>query len=218
MFDRPIPSRIAERGPRPSASIRLAFGLFFWRVLATIFVLLSAIIVLRIFRVILPKQRMVVFLTMLPVTAALSFFLAASMTVVADFVVRFLVRPRLLAWQAPRSYDDQASFHLEPRETIERETPARRKVGRRWAAGRLIATDRRVLFLANAWDIEPWSLPRARIRSSRVVEAPPLFLGLVRGVPHRFEIAADPSLSTEPVVFALPEPTIWAVSLHSRTG
>jgi hypothetical protein len=171
--------------------IRLAFGALFWRLmgmLTLLFALAHGSFVARNFP---PGHRVFPFLVFMPVFAAFAFFLAAVATVVVDLVVRLIVRPRLMAWHAPRGEDFGSAFHLDPRERPVAESPARMSIGRSWPPGRLVLTDRRLLFLPNAWDVEPWSSPRDRLQAVYPAVPPRTLWGLVRGIPPRLEVLAD---------------------------
>ncbi|HEY2158848.1 MAG TPA: hypothetical protein VGH33_24665, partial [Isosphaeraceae bacterium] len=169
--------------------IRLAFGVLFWRLMGVLTLLFALVLTLAILGRVAPGKRLAVFLFTMPGFAAVAFFLAATGTVIVDLAVRLIVRPRMLAWLAPRGDPMHADFHLDPRERVEAETPARVARGRAWAPGRLVLTDRRLMFLPSAWDVEPWTCPRGRVQGARPSEPPRAFWGLVRGIPPRLEIA-----------------------------
>jgi hypothetical protein len=196
-----FPSAAAKRPP-----IRLAFGLLFWRLMAGLMLLFSLVVGLAVLRLAPPGQRVIVFLIHMPGFAAVAFFLAATGTVLVDLAVRFIVRPRMLSWLAPRADDSHSAFHLEARERPLAETPARMARGRSWAPGRLMLTDRRLLFLPAAWDVEPWSAPRDRVQGARLSAPPRAFWGLVRGLPPRLEVAAD----GRSYLFALLDAPAWS--------
>jgi hypothetical protein len=186
--------------------IRLAFGVLFWRLMGLLTLLFALILTLAVFGRVPPGKRLAVFLFMMPGFAAVAFFLAATGTVLVDLAVRLIVRPRLLAWLAPKGDPMHADFHLEPRERVEAETSARVALGRAWAPGRLVLTDRRLMFLPNAWDVEPWSSPRGRVQGARWAEPPRAFWGLVRGIPPHLEIAVDNKIHR----FALLDAPTWS--------
>lgn len=188
--------------PRPQP-IRLAFSALFWRLMAGLTLLFSLFVVLAVLRRVAPRQRVGFFLFLMPQFVATAFFLAASLTVAADLVVRLFIRPRLLRWLAPRTDVDAAGFHLEPREVVATEVPARASAGRAWSPGRLVLTDRRILFLPAAWDVEPWSAPRSRVGPPRLVDPPRAFWGFLRGLPPRLEVRESGGKAR---LFALLEP------------
>ena len=190
--------------PRPP--IRLAFGVLFWRLMGLLMLFFALILGLTAFGRVPPGKRLGFFLFTMSGAAAIAFFLAATGTVLVDLAVRLLVRPRLLAWLAPKGDPMHADFHLEPRERVEAETPARLALGRAWPPGRLVLTDRRLLFLPNAWDVEPWSSPRGRVQAARSAEPPRAFWGLVRGVPSHLEVAVDNKVHR----FALLDAPSWS--------
>ncbi len=171
--------------------IRLAFGALFWRLMGLFTLLFALILFLAVIGRVPAGKRLAVFLFSMPGFAVVAFFLAATGTVLVDLAVRLIVRPRMLAWLAPRGDPMHADFHLEPRERVEAESPARYSLGRNWAPGRLVLTDRRLLFLPGAWDVEPWTCPRGRVQAARAAEPPRAFWGLVRGLPPRLEVAVD---------------------------
>lgn len=175
--------------PTQPPPIRLAFGAVFWRFFLTLLLMFAAAVGSAVVKQVPPGRRGVVFLFFLPMYAAWAFFLAATGTVVVDLVVRLVVRPRTLRWLAPRADESFAAFHLEPGERTLVESPARMARGRSWTPGRLMLTDRRLLFLPNAWDVEPWSAPRSRLRGAWPDEAPRVLGGLVRGIPPRLGVA-----------------------------
>jgi hypothetical protein len=187
--------------------IRLAFSAVFWRLMAGFLLLFATALGLMIVRLIPPDKWLIAFLFFMPMYAAWAFFLAATLTVAADLAVRLVVRPRMLAWLAPRADDLHSAFHLDPRERTVAESPARMATGRRsWAPGRLVLTDRRMLFLPNAWDVEPWSVPRDRLGGAWPVEPPRTFWGLVRGIPPWLRVAD----AGQPRLFALPDAVVWS--------
>lgn len=187
--------------------IRLAFSALFWRLMIGFTLFASAMVVLFIVKKVPPHQWLIAFLFVMPMHAASAFFLAAVLTVLADLVVRLVVRPRHLAWLAPKGDDLHAAFHLDPRERTVAESPARMATGRRsWASGRLVLTDRRMLFLPNAWDVEPWMASRECLRGAWPVEPPRTFWGLIRGVPPRLGVADEGQARH----FALPDADAWS--------
>ena len=175
---------------RPPA-IRLAFSRLFWRLMIGWFLLFALLVGLVVWQRFPLEKRAIAFLFVMPMYTATAFSIAAGMTVVADLVVRVFVRPRMLSWLAPKADADQSNFHLEPRERAIGDAPARMAVGRRWAPGRLVRTDRRLLFLPVAWDVEPWSVAQGRIEGVSLADSPRSFWGLIRGVPPRLEIQAE---------------------------
>jgi hypothetical protein len=199
--------------PRRRPPIRLAFGVLFWRLMGLLTLFFALILGLAVLGRVAPGQRLGFFLITMPGFAAIAFFLAATGTVLVDLAVRLIVRPRMLAWLAPRGDSAHADFHLEPRERVEAETPARVALGRAWAPGRLVLTDRRLMFLPSAWDVEPWTTPRGRVQGARPSEPPRAFWGLVRGVPPRLEIAVDNKIHR----FALLDAPAWSLLVVGTT-
>jgi hypothetical protein len=191
--------------PTQPPPIRLAFGAAFWRLFLTFLLLFTALVLAFFSKRVPPNQWLVLFLFVMPMWAAWAFFLAATLTVLADLVVRLVIRPRTLRWLSPRADESFAAFHLDPSERTLVESPARMAQGRSWAPGRLVLTDRRLLFLPNAWDVEPWSARLDRIRGAWPAESPRSFWGFVRGMPPRLGVAAD----GEPYLFALLDAPAW---------
>ncbi len=145
-------------------------------------------------------QRALMFLILMPMYTATAFSIAAGLTVAADLAVRLIVRPRLLSWLAPRVDADGSTFHLEPREKAVGDIPARMAIGRRWTPGRLVFTDRRLLFLPVAWDVEPWSISWKQIDGANLVDPARSFWGLIRGIPPHLEVFP---LNDSPRLFAV---------------
>jgi len=195
------------RTPDRPPPIRLAFGALFWRLMGIFSLVFATLAAFFVYGWVAAGRRIPAFFLLMPMLSAIAFFLAAVITVAADLTVRTIVRPRLLRWQAPRAVEGQGPFHLDARERIEAESPARMALGRSWPAGRLVLTERRLLFLPNAWDLEPWQAARGRLRETRPVEHPRTFGGLVRGLPPRLEVVADDATSAR---FALPDADAWA--------
>jgi hypothetical protein len=186
--------------------IRLAFGSLFWRLMGLLTLFFALVLGLAALGRVPPGQRLGFFLFTMPGAAAIAFFLAATGTVLVDLAVRLIVRPRMLSWLAPKGDPMHADFHLEPRERVMAETPAQCALGRAWAPGRLVLTDRRLMFLPGAWDVEPWTCPRGRVQGARPSEPPRAFWGLVRGIPPRLEIAVDNHIHR----FALLDAHAWS--------
>jgi hypothetical protein len=195
---------------KPRRPIRLAVSTLFWRLLIGFSILLEALFGLALIQKVPPGQWLIAFLFWSPPFLGVAFALAAGFTTLANLAVGLIVRPRLLAWQAPRVDESAAAFHLEPRESILAETPARMSVGRAWPTGRLVRTDRRLLFLPVSWEAEPWLVAQSRVSGIRAVQTPGSYWGLVRDLPDRLEIQAE----GEPTrVFALAGARDWAVRL-----
>jgi hypothetical protein len=195
--------------PRP---IRLAFGVLFWRLflgLTLVFALLVGLVVVQ--RV--PPQHVpfAFFFRMIP-CVAVAFSFSSFLTLMVSLTVGLIVRPRMLGWLAPRSEEGHSAFHLEPREHEVSASPARMAEGRSWAPGRLVLTDRRLLFLPNAWDIEPWSLRYDRLHDAAATPAPRAFWGLVLDIPPRLNVSET---GKPPHQFAMLDAPSWASLLSS---
>ncbi|MBX6314509.1 MAG: hypothetical protein IRY99_16585 [Isosphaeraceae bacterium] len=177
-----------------SPQIRLAFGALFWRVAALTFVTAEFLVwqwLWRRRRWIRRPQRIVVLIYYMPRSLALAFVVGALVTVTADLLVRIFLRRLIARWLQPPEdlfLGLPAPFHLASNEVLEAEMTARRRVGRSWAPGKLVKTNRRLLFLPFAWEAEPWSLPLDHMRMVRVEPAPRFAFGFVRGLPDRIAI------------------------------
>ena len=189
---------------RRSTRPRLAFGAFFWR----LFLLLSisvelgrAIVVSRLGAPV--GQRIAFFLFASPAWLCSTFFTATIVTVLADLWVRMVIRPFSNRWHHPTVDASSSNFHLDVRETVVAETPARRRDGRSWPTGTLIRTDRRVWFFPQSWDTEPWSAPLVSLDSVALIAAPRMFLGFVRDLPPRLLVTTK---DQESLIFVVPEP------------
>jgi hypothetical protein len=203
-------------GFRRTPPIRLASAALFWRLMGGFMLLFSLVIVTILARRPMPPgHRLFVFLFYMATWSPVAFFFSSLLTIVGHLTVALIVRPRLLSWQSPPVDDSHAPFHLEPRERVESESPARMALGKGWPAGRLVLTDRRLLFLPKAWDIEPWSTPRQRVRLIRVVESPQILWGFIRNLPPRLEVIFG---DLEPRLFALPEARAWESDRSNSTN
>jgi hypothetical protein len=195
------------RRPPP---IRLASAALFWRLMCGFMLIFSLLVVAALAKQpVPPGHRLFMFLFIMATWSPIAFFFSSLLTILGHLAVALIVRPRLLSWQSPPVDDSHAPFHLEPRERIDVESPARMAEGKGWHAGRLVLTDRRLLFLPMAWDVEPWSIPKATVRSIRVVESPSMLWGFLRNVPPQIEVSfkADP-----PRRFALPDARSWELN------
>src|SRR5262249_5946961 len=146
--------------PRPTGA-RLAFGEVLWRLAFLLLVLSELGLWTRrlAHRPWIPLGRRLAFMLLRsPFLCCMSFFVAGLVTVLADLLVRLVVRPMVPWGVTPPMDTENGSFHLEAHEVVEAASPARRSVGRRWLPGTLIRTSRRVGFVPRAWDAEPWFL------------------------------------------------------------
>jgi hypothetical protein len=195
-------------GPRP---IRLAFAALFWRLFLGFTAFFALMVIAWLANWVPPGQWVFGFIVGMSGFTAVAFSWAAFLTLLVNIAVNFIVRPRLLGWLAPKAEEGHAAFHLEPREREVASTPAQMRQGKAWYAGCLVQTDRRLLFLPNAWDVEPLSLKYERLRWSAPVPAPRSFWGLVRDIPPRLEIAI---VGDENHQFAMIDAPGWAVRLR----
>jgi hypothetical protein len=202
-------------GLRRTPPIRLASAVLFWRLMGgfmLIFSLLAMAILAK--RPMPPGHRLFMFFFIMATWSPVAFFFSSLLTILGHLTVALIVRPRLLSWQSPPVDDSHAPFHLDPRERIDAESPARMALGKGWPAGRLVLTDRRLLFLPGAWDIEPWSTPRQAVRAIRVVESSPMLWGFIRNLPPRLEVISE---EIETRLFALPDARAWESSASNPT-
>jgi hypothetical protein len=194
-------------GPPP---IRLAFAALFWRLFLGLIVFFGFVVLARVVGKVPPGQLIFFFLFVMVSFSAVAFSLAAFLTLIVSMAVKAIVRPRFLSWLSPRAEEGHAAFHLEPREREFASSPARLRLGKAWHAGSLVQTDRRLLFLPNAWDVEPLSLKFDRLRWAAPVPAPRSFWGLLRDIPPRLEVS---SVGSENQQFALIDAPGWAAQL-----
>jgi hypothetical protein len=190
--------------PRP---IRLAFAVLFWRLFLGFTFLFALIVGLSVVNRVPPQHVLFAFFFRMIPCVAVSFSFSSFLTLIVSLTVGLIVRPRMLGWLAPRSEEGHAAFHLEPREHEVSSSPARLAQGRSWAPGRLVLTDRRLLFLPNAWDVEPWTLRFDRLLDATPTPAPRAFWGLVENIPPRLRVAET---SQPPHEFAMLDAPAWA--------
>jgi hypothetical protein len=195
--------------PRP---IRLAFAVLFWRLFLSFTLCFALIVGLGIVNNVPPQQVPFAFFISMILCVAFAFSFSSFLTVIVSLTVVAIVRPRMLGWLSPRSEEAHAAFHLEPREPEVSSSPARMARGRSWAPGRLVLTDRRLLFLPDAWDIEPCSLPYDRLIDAAPTPAPRVFWGLVRDIPPRLKVSET---GVPPHQFAMLDAPAWASLLAS---
>ena len=183
---------------------RLAFGAFFWRLFLLLAISVELLLALAVSR--FPAalvQKIVVFLFKSPEWLCSAFFIAAIVTVLADLWVRMVIRPFSERWHHPIVDSASSTFHLDVREKVVAETPARRRDGRSWLTGTLIRTDRRVWFFPQSWNTEPWSAPLGSLDSVALIAPPRMFLGFVRDLPPRLLVTTKDQESS---IFVVPEP------------
>jgi hypothetical protein len=195
--------------PRP---IRLAFAVLFWRLFLWLTLIFALILGLFIANRVPLQRAPFVFFSVMIVYVAVAFAFSSFLTLMVSLAVGAIVRPRMLGWLAPRSEEGHSAFHLEPREHEVSASPARMAQGRSWAPGRLVLTDRRLLFLPNAWDIEPWSLRYDRLHDAAATPAPRAFWGLVLDIPPRLNVGET---GKPPHQFAMLDAPSWASLLAS---
>lgn len=191
-----------------SPMIRLAFGALFWRVFLGLF-LISEFVIWRTLwvRRFRKARRVAITILAIPRSLFFAFFAAAVLTVLADLLVRFVVRPAAARWLAPGrgsgASGSSLPFKLEAGEIIIAECPARRTSGRSWRPGTLARTGHRVWFVPISWDEEPWSLAIEQVQAIRIEPAPRFWWGLVLGMPDRISLVDRAGSETR---FAVAEP------------
>lgn len=213
------PARRGPSDPQPRThpgdamtppSIRLAFGAIFWRIFLVALVL-SEIQVWRTIRRIFPgpwkPQRIPALLYVTPMLAFKAFAFAAAATVVLDQLARLVARAVAGRWYFPTgtgSEQTPVGFHLDARDRLLAEVPARRRAGRGWRPGTLVLTSRSLWFFPVAWELEPWSRPLDGLASIRRVPYRPLLGSFVRGVPDRLAVRDADGTEAE---FAVADPS-----------
>lgn len=194
------------RAPKQQASpsiprLQLAFDSAFWQfTFVAIFIELYALVsfVLKVAPMAPWARKMRFFLYRFPSMIVQGMIIALVACLAIDLLLRFVVSPLVHRWRRPKTIDHSiASFHLELGESIHRSTPARMRLAPRvWRPGLLAVSNRRLKFIPNAWDEEPWSAPLAPASKIDRVAAPPLLSGLVKGVPDRARISDPGGLET----------------------
>jgi len=188
--------------------IRLVPRAVFWRTAALVFVVRQFVVLAAVARFVPRRFRVRAFLFArwgTPRSVAVAVLLACLVTLVAELVVRFLLRPAVRSWLSPPSDDSACHFRLTASERILAVSPARRRQGWLWPAGALVRTNHRVWFFPAAWDAEPSSFLPAGPSDAWLDPAPRRALGLVEGFPDRLVVRGERG---DPVVFAVPEPEV----------
>ncbi len=197
--------------PQPSQTpVRLAFSALFVRLLIGFGLLIELWFVVILSKKVPPNQWVIAFVVWSPFFLGTAFMIAACLTLLSKLAVGLIIRPRLLAWQSPKVDDTHDLFHLEPREAIIGQSSARMRDGRAWVAGRLVKTNRRILFLPRGWNVEPWSTRSDRLCTCRDVDAPRIYWGLIQDLPRRLELQA---VDEQPRLFALADAHSWVIRL-----
>lgn len=195
----------------PPPRVRLDFSAMLWRATLLLFALNeTALWLFLVQRGVRRGQRFGLFVSLTPQSLFLAFLVAATLTVVADLLVRLVVRPLVRLWHEPRVEEAPFTFHLAAHERVLLTSPARMSTGRLWPIGTLVLTDRRLWFFPNEWDAEPWVVPHDQRGPAWIEPGPDFLAGYVVGFPERLALASGPS--TE-VRFVLPDPRAMADQL-----
>ena len=96
-----------------------------------------------------------------------SFILAGSLTLLVYLIDKLIVRHLVNFWFKSSVDSSWWLFHLPAGESTAASVPGRWKSGRRWRAGALVLTNRRIGFFAAAWGVDPWTLAREELASDR---------------------------------------------------
>jgi hypothetical protein len=199
---------------RKTPLLRLAFGPMFWR-LFLILVILAEVGLWTRLQPFLKKRdtrfQVAAMILHSPKRVFRSFAWAALATVIADGYVRLVLRPVMGRWYSPRRRDvgfgTPLEFLLSSNERVVGEVPGRWVVGRCTEPGRLIKTDRRVLFCPEAWDAEPWSVGDSDVVDVFTTPAKIRFGSLILGTPDRVSLRSADGTESRFVV-ADPEDVI----------
>jgi hypothetical protein len=178
---------------RPKPKVRLAFSRLLFRLSLVFCLLVETALWNEAGKLANPPAlpRWAIFFFYSPRFLFIAFMVAAGCTIFADLVVRLIIRPAVLRWHAPVANGEAASFHLGAFESIVATTPARRQVGRNWGAGMLVRTTKRLWFFPNSSDHEPLCLPVGSWTDLKTVDAPRMFLGMVRDLPEYVRLTRD---------------------------
>ncbi len=152
------------------------------------------------------QQIIRILIVSLPNVLIIALIISSFLTIVCQLAVISLVRPRMLKWGNPKVDDSSSAFHLEPREVVEVDLPCRMKDGRSWRIGRLVRTNRRVMFLPTSWNVEPWMCPIGEIDGAQVVASPSMFWNSLRNLPPQLRITPRDESSR---LFVVPDPYAW---------
>lgn len=196
-----------------SPTFRLRRGAMFWRVAILVFVVLELYLWLHL-RMIIPfkphgrVRRLFFMVVYAPQLASIAVGVAIGVTVVASAVFRLVVRPSMVRWYNPHSYDPAVQhpmpFFLKLGEEVVAEMPARRVDGpRARPPGTLVRTTHGLYFYPFAWDQEPWMIPEGHIDQVSLKTPVRRVLYWVSGYPDNLVIRDD---SGEETWFVVPDP------------
>jgi hypothetical protein len=183
-------------GPsRYAPQLRLVFGRVLFRVFVLVFVISEFSVWGRLrfmFRGQARGRRLGGMILFTPAALCLAFVTAAVVAVVADLIVRWIVRPVLARWYDPRPVDASLShagvFHLASNEKIEGELPARLIDGRNRAPGSLVFTNKKLWFFPHAWDAAPQSIDRRQIAAIQLQPPPIAAWNAIKGWPDEITV------------------------------
>ena len=172
--------------------IRLRFGATLW----SLFVALAIVMEANRWRRMRPRVRrrgfgfQVAYMILIsPRILFTAFLIAAGTTVLLDLFARIVARPLAARWYSPPICDDPfgspLSFQMTASEAILDRLPARMVVGRKKVRGVLVQTDRRVAFVPDSWDREPWTVADTEIQELATRPDSSPWSKFVLGIPDR---------------------------------
>jgi hypothetical protein len=184
----------------------------FWRAAVLVFLARQFLILGAVMR--LPRWQMRVWTYVFGKAGAqrsvyYAIILGAFAALVAAVVARVLVGPAVRRWLTPGVDETEALFQLPPGERLHWVRVARRRLGRSWVPGTLLATDRSVSFLPATWDGSPWKIRRDALECVRFERwrlagldwldglPPNLVLWSTVGAEERFALLADDEVLTD---------------------
>ncbi|WZO97371.1 hypothetical protein EP7_004403 [Isosphaeraceae bacterium EP7] len=198
-------SNETEPAARSRPKVRLAFARLLFRLSMVLFLLVEMALWSEAGKLANPPAlpRWAIFFFYSPRFLFIAFMVAAGCTIAADLIVRLIIRPAVLRWHAPSSGGEAASFHLGAFESVIGSSPARRRGGWSWGPGMLVRTNTRLWFFPDSSDHEPLCLPAGDWSDVKVVEAPRMFLGMVRDLPDYVRLTRRDGVEE---IFALADP------------
>jgi hypothetical protein len=204
----------APRGRRPTApAFRLRRGPIFWRVAIATFLVLELVAYFHLRRLVPFRpwgrlRRIVRMVGLAPQCAGTAAVVAFGVTLACEVAFRLVVRPMMVRWYNPRSYDPAAQhampFFLKSGERPLAEMPARLVDGpRSRPPGSLVRTTHGLYFYPFAWDREPWMLPEGHIDRVQLRTPVRRVLHWVEGYPDNLVVRDDSGAET---AFVVPDP------------
>jgi hypothetical protein len=189
--------------PTMNAGVRLDWRKMLTWSIVVILVALEIYLWVHLGRV-APNRRVAFLLRKTPGILTSAAMLGSLWTLMTALVVRFLVGPVVAHWHTPLCQGGTHLFHMGASERLVASTPARRRWGWRWTAGRLVRTNHRLWFFPEAHDIEVWSCALEDIHDVALQPAPEVAWGLIRHWPER--VAVRPVWAERPELFAVSDP------------